>query len=209
MPETPVSFFAGWLLGLSAGLAPGPLTALLISATIRHRLRGGVQVALVPLFTDLPIVLLALLVLAPLAASRTVLGAVSVLGSLFLLYLARESLRMKAGAAAPQTAEPVGVLRKGIATNFLNPHPYLFWMGVGGPLLLQGWRQGPIPPLLFAAGFYLALVGSKLAIAVAVARFGRLLDSRVYLYLNRLLGLALLVFAVLFLRDGLALLGWG
>jgi threonine/homoserine/homoserine lactone efflux protein len=208
MPETPVSFLAGWLLGLSAGMAPGPLTALLISATVRYRLRGGVQVALVPLFTDLPIVLLALLVLAPLAASRVVLGVVSVLGSLFVLYLAWESLSMKSGAAAPQAA-PVGVLRKGIATNFLNPHPYLFWMGVGGPLLLQGWRQGPGPPLLFAAGFYLALVGSKLAIALVVARFGQLLDSRLYLYFNRLLGLALLVFAVLFLRDGLALLELG
>lgn len=38
----------GSILGLSAGMSPGPLFALVISETIAHDIRAGIKVALVP-----------------------------------------------------------------------------------------------------------------------------------------------------------------
>ncbi len=58
--------FSGILLGLSGGLAPGPLLTLLASETLRHGARAGVWVALAPLLTDLPIILATVLLLRPL-----------------------------------------------------------------------------------------------------------------------------------------------
>ena len=29
--------------------------------------------------------------------------------------------------------------------NLLNPHPYLFWIGIGGPTLLGAWDEGAAP----------------------------------------------------------------
>lgn len=55
----------GVLLGLSSGLAPGPLLALVASETLRHGVRAGVRVALAPLITDLPIILTTILLLRP------------------------------------------------------------------------------------------------------------------------------------------------
>lgn len=58
----------GAILGLSAGIAPGPLLALVISETLRHGMKAGVKVALAPIISDLPIVALTLYILAKLSA---------------------------------------------------------------------------------------------------------------------------------------------
>ena len=50
---------SGILLGLSGGLSPGPLTALVISQTLRFGAREGMLVALAPILTDGPLVLAA------------------------------------------------------------------------------------------------------------------------------------------------------
>ena len=51
---------SGILLGLSCGLVPGPLLALVLMQTMQHGAREGCKVALVPLITDAPIILVAL-----------------------------------------------------------------------------------------------------------------------------------------------------
>ena len=59
----------GIILGFSAGFAPGPLLALVISETLRHNIRSGIKVALAPIVTDLPIILISLFILAKLSDS--------------------------------------------------------------------------------------------------------------------------------------------
>ena len=41
----------GTVLGLSAGLAPGPLLTLVISETLQHDIRAGIKVAVAPFIT--------------------------------------------------------------------------------------------------------------------------------------------------------------
>ena len=55
---------SGAFLGLSCGLAPGPLLALLLAQTLRHGPREGCKIALTPLVTDAPIIVVALVVAA-------------------------------------------------------------------------------------------------------------------------------------------------
>jgi threonine/homoserine/homoserine lactone efflux protein len=82
---------AGAFLGLSCGLAPGPLLALVLVPTLRHGPREGCKIALTPLFTDAPIILVALVLAARLAELRPLLGIVSIAGGAFVLYLAWDS----------------------------------------------------------------------------------------------------------------------
>ncbi|NCD26558.1 MAG: hypothetical protein EOL86_13335, partial [Deltaproteobacteria bacterium] len=49
---------SGLVLGLSAGLSPGPLLTLMLSETLRHGVRAGLLVAVAPLISDLPIIIL-------------------------------------------------------------------------------------------------------------------------------------------------------
>jgi threonine/homoserine/homoserine lactone efflux protein len=197
---------AGIVLGLSAGFSPGPLMTLVLSQTIRHGTREGVKVALSPLLTDLPIILLSLLVLSRLAQFKSALGVLSILGGLYVLSLAYDSLRtgqlaVEAGDRRPQS------FSRGALVNALNPHPYIFWLTVGAPIMLKAWAKSPLSAALFTVGFFGSLVGSKVFLALLAGRTKHLLTNRTYSVLMRVLGALLILFALLLLRDGLALMG--
>jgi threonine/homoserine/homoserine lactone efflux protein len=204
--EAASSFAAGCLLGLTAGLSPGPLTALVIGETVSGGLRDGLKVSAAPLITDAPIVLASALVLAGLPSRDTVIGLVSLAGALFLLHLARATYR--APEAPVEAKSDKNALKRGVIVNFLNPHPYLFWVTVGAPILVAGHAEsGAASPAGFLAGFYLCLVGAKAGFAVAADRSRKFLGGRAYAWIMRLLALALLVFALAFFGKGLSLLG--
>jgi len=197
---------AAAVYGLSAGLSPGPLLALVISQSIRYGVREGAKAALAPLVTDLPIILLCVMVLKPLADSRFVLGLISMAGGLFVLYIASGCLRTTRLDLIDRGEAPQS-LGKGAAVNALNPHPYLFWLTVGGPAVLGAWAESPARAVAFVAVFSACIVGSKVLVAFVAGRSGRLLTGKGYGIVMRVLGLALLVFALLLLRDGISLTG--
>jgi hypothetical protein len=80
-------------------------------------------------------------------------------------------------------------------------------MTVGAPLLLRPGSAAAAT--LFVVAFYIGLVGAKIGMALLVARVRQVLLGAWYVWLNRLLAVALLALAVLLLRDGLALLTQG
>lgn len=192
----------GVVFGLAAGLMPGPLLALVIQQTLRHGPGEGIKVAAAPLLTDLPIVAAALFALNRLADADGVLGAISLLGAAFLGHLAYESVTTDLAAHAGPATTPRS-LQKGVAANLLNPHPYLFWLTVGAPILWHAWATSPVNAAGFLVAMYGCLVGSKMLVALLVERGRTVLTSRAYVLLVRALGIILLVFAMLFLRDGL------
>jgi threonine/homoserine/homoserine lactone efflux protein len=74
----------GIILGLSAGFAPGPLLALVISETLQHDMKAGVKVALAPILTDLPIIIFTLFIMAELSRFHLILGGISIIGACFI-----------------------------------------------------------------------------------------------------------------------------
>jgi len=193
---------SGVLLGLASGLAPGPLLALVLAQTLKHGRREGFKVAVSPLITDAPIILLALLVAAKAAEFRQVLGIVSLAGGAFVLYLAWETFR-PAAASSEGKAEKPGSWTKGILANLLSPHPWLFWLTVGSATLAKSMAESWLAAAAFLFGFYLLLVGSKLALAVLAAKSRGLLTGQPYVWVMRVLALMLGVFAILLFQEGL------
>jgi len=196
----------GTILGLSAGFAPGPLLTLVISETLQHDIQSGVKVALAPIITDLPIIILTLFILAKLSNFHSMLGIISLIGGCFILFMGYESIRTKGVALNFQETKPRS-LTKGILANALNPHPYLFWFSVGAPTMIKATKQNIIAPLAFIASFYALLVGSKILLAILVGKSKSFLVGNVYIYTMRFLGLVLCVLAFALFRDGLKLLG--
>lgn len=200
------NLFLGIVLGLSAGFAPGPLLALVISETLRHDVKAGIRVALSPLITDFPIILLTLFFLPRLSDSATVLGVISLIGGCVILYMGYESFRP--GEVNVQMRDPGrGSLVRGILVNALSPHPYLFWLTVGGTIMSGALEIGVAALAAFLCGFYVSLVGAKVVTAVLTARSRAFLRGRAYLWIMRALGCALWALALLLFRDGLELLG--
>ncbi len=197
----------GSILGLSAGFAPGPLLTLVISETLRHDIRAGIKVALAPMITDLPIIMLTLFILVKLSGFHKVLGIISCMGGFFVLYLGWQSMVTK-GVELNLLETRSKSLAKGIIVNTLNPHPYLFWFGVGGPTVTKAINQGLFAPLAFMGSFYVLLVGSKILIALLVGKSRSFLTGKGYIYTMRLLGVALCALAIFLFRDGFKLLGF-
>jgi threonine/homoserine/homoserine lactone efflux protein len=200
------SLITGALFGLAAGISPGPLLTLVISETLKHSRKEGIIIASTPVLTDIPIILLSVFILNKISGFNFVIGSISILGAFFIAYLAYESFTIKSIELDLQKIK-IQPLGKGIITNILSPHPYIFWMTVGAPTLLKAFRISPISALSFILGFYLFLVGSKITMAFIVDRSKSFLQSNTYIYIIRTLGLVLLLFAILFFRDGLKLFG--
>lgn len=195
----------GVALGLSAGFAPGPLTAFVVAQSLRFGAREGIKAAAAPLVTDLPIIAVSLLLVSCAADSQRVLGGVSVLGAGFVVYLAWECWRAPALAVGDDRVRPQSLL-KAATLNALSPHPYLFWLLVGAVQVTRAWQQTPAAAIAFVGGFYTCLCGSKALIALATAAARQHLLGRPYRVLMRALGVLLLLAALVLVRDGLRLL---
>jgi len=201
---------AGVLLGLSAGFSPGPLFALVLSQTLRYGVREGIKVAAAPLLTDLPIILASTFLLSRFSGYKELLGALSIAGAAILAHMAFETFRAKmreAWEVSVAKVEPRSLM-KGALVNFFSPHPYLFWIAIGSPMILKGWEVGPAASALFVAGFSGCLVAAKVVLAVLTGRSSRLLAGKWYVCTMRALGCLLFLFAGFLLWDGFRLLGW-
>ena len=121
-------------------------------------------------------------------------------------YLGIESLGFRGANVNSDKIKPRS-LQKGVIANFLNPSPYLFWVSIGAPIVVKAMDIGLVSTLSFIVSFYVLLVGSKVMIAFATGRSRHFLKSKGYIYAIKILGIMLLVFALLFLRNGLICFG--
>lgn len=192
----------GLTLGFGAGIAPGPMLALVIRSALRGGFAAGARMAMTPLVTDVPVILAAVLLAGGLPEAA--LGVLGIAGGLFVIHLGLEALREDpVPHAAP--GDVAADLRTGVVTNLLSPHPWLFWLTVGAPILADG---GLGEDAVFLAVFYALLVGSKAAIAgvIALGR-DRLVQGRGYALVLRGSGLLLLATGTLLLAEGITTVG--
>ncbi len=152
-------FLQGFLLGFPASATPGPMQAFLFSQTLKNGWRRSLQLALAPLISDIPIVLLVVFLLSNLPAWA--ISGLQIAGGLFLIYLAWGAFQ--SGKSSPmqeiQQDTPEHGLLKASLVNLLNPNPYIFWGTIGGVILLEAWRTSISNAIGFLAGMYLTLCG--------------------------------------------------
>src|SRR6266852_651040 len=193
----------GIVLGFTAGISPGPMLGLVINQTLKHGWRAGSVTALAPLLSDMPIIILMVFVLGHLP--QLMLHVLSLLGGAFVVYLGIETMRgIKSHIAVDKEVRPGRVLLPAVATNFMNPHPYLFWATVGGTLLLQSFAVGGIvTSAAFLLSFYTLLVGAKLGIVFLVSRSQSWLKGRMYRVLLIGSGMLLIGLGLLLIWEGL------
>ncbi len=194
------------ILGLSSGFAPGPLLTLVITETLQHGRAAGVKVSIAPLITDTPIVIIVLLLFSQIRHVEPLVGAISIVGGGFVFYLGLTSIRIRPVNLSTTVVKERSLL-KGIATNFLNPAPYLFWVGVGSPMLIKVYQESPAHAFAFLVIFYGLMVGSKILLAAIIARSRDFLSGNLYLLIMRILGVAMCLLAIGLVYDGLQLAG--
>ncbi len=199
-------FSAGLLLGAPSGFAPGPMLVLIVSETLRHGKRAGAKVACIPLLTDAPIVLISGLMFTQITNMNMLLGLISIIGSIFLLYLGIKSIRAANLELWDYTPRPL-LLKEIMIANLVNPNPYLFWFTVGAPIMVRSFQQNWWTGGSFLLSFYIGLVGVKLILAIATGNSRDFLQDLFYRRIMQMLSLLLMGFAVFLMLEGIIFLG--
>lgn len=197
----------GIILGLTAGFSPGPLLTLVLTETLQHNIRAGIKIAVSPVLTDLPIILLSLFLLSRVSHSDLILGLISIAGGCFILHMGIETIKVKSIPKGSLKKRENSLL-KGVIANLLSPHPYLFWITVGGPTISSAMNRGVHAAIGFVAAFYLLLIGSKISLAFITAKSSALLTEKRYRYIMLFLGICLCILSVLLFYDGAKLFGF-
>ena len=118
--------------GLAAGTGIGPLHTLLMNVTLTYGWRTGVFIALSPLMTDVPIILLMVGVLSQLPpAFGPILNIIGAFAIFFIAYRTFAELKNPA-QLNPTVNQPVSrkILMRGMAMNILSP-PGQMWRWLG------------------------------------------------------------------------------
>jgi threonine/homoserine/homoserine lactone efflux protein len=192
----------GSFLGLASGTSPGPLLAVTISETLKHGKWEGIKVAMSPLITDLPIILAILFLLSHLTNYNSIIGIIAFFGASYLIYSGIKSLKINSSSVELEL-EKNNALKKGIIVNFGNPHPYIFWISIGGPIIIKSLNTHVSNAILFILGFYIFLVGSKVIITLIVERSKSFISSKYYFSIIHVLGIVQIVFGLAFVKMGL------
>lgn len=197
MPELILGISLGW----AAGISPGPLSTLVLLTALRRGFAAGARVAVAPLLSDVIVVPVCLLAIEALPDGA--LTVLTVAGGVYLLYLGLSSFRE---ARRPHTTEEAAVprtvdLRRGFLTNLLSPHPWLFWVAVGGPILAEAWDRNPAAGAGFVVGFFTLLVGTKFGLAALAAGGRKVVSERWYGVAGRVGGVLLAGMGVILLVE--------
>lgn len=189
-----------------AGTQFGPLHSLLMNVTLANGWRTGLLLVFTPLLSDIPIIVLMLVILRALPpAFAPLLSLVGGLVMFAIAYSTFKTLRNPPPPLAPQ-AMTRQTLLKGVAVNFLNPGPYIYWGTISGPLFLQALNESIGTGVLFMVAFYGVFLSLMAAFVLLFDRL-RALNPRVLLGMRYFSLLIMVYFGLRFVFEGISGLG--
>lgn len=192
-------------IGLASGVAPGPMLILVVSTSLQHGLAAGVRVALAPLLSDLPIVAVVFSLFSWVQAHTRWIGMLAIAGSIYLAWFGWRELRGRPHGLNDWEIKPMS-MKQAATINFLNPHPWMFWIGVGGPVVFSNSGQGLQGGSVFVAGFYFALIGAKICVAWFISQSRDGLSPAAYRIILKCAAAVLLLFAATLFWEGTQLI---
>jgi threonine/homoserine/homoserine lactone efflux protein len=186
----------GITYAFAAAVQPGPFLTYIICQTLSRGWKRTLPAAFSPLLSDVPIVILALLLLSQVRDGFFLFLHFG--GGIFLLYLSSRSFKAlwnfdTNDAVDVQSGQQT--LMNAALVNVLNPNPYIGWTLIMGPLFLKGWREAPINGISLLLAFYCTMIISLVGIILLFA-FARNLGPRVNRISLGLSGVALACFGI-------------
>lgn len=193
----------GITYAFTAVVQPGPFQIFLLSQTLSKGWRRTLPAAFGPLISDLPVIILVLLLLS--AVPPHFISILQLAGGIFLLYLAFNAYKTWKNfnsTKPPPIHTDRQTLLSAVMVNLLNPNPYLGWSLVLGPLLLKGWHQNPSNGIVLLVGFYVTLVLGMVITILFFAAAGKF-GARINRVLIGISVIALSCFGIYELWSGL------
>lgn len=186
------------LLGLFAGLAPGPATTMVAVTGLERGFRAALPVAAAPMVTDLAPMFVSTLVITRL--NWNALTLLGLCGGVIVAMVGARLIRTSAATAqmVPTLGDADGPeevpihFGHAVATSAFNVAPWVFWFVVGSPLLLShlsvSWTRG----VVFVVVLFTVNASSALSLGWLASRAGSILAPRVRARVTAAAGLVLI-----------------
>ena len=194
------AILAGFILGLFAGLAPGPYTTMVAATGLERGFRAALPLALAPMVTDVIPLLATVFVLTSL--SPRVLTAMGLLGGVVLVVIGIRLLgryvgkTRLTGIGEEGHSPPTIRFRDVVTSTLFSPAPWLFWLGVASPILVRHWRDDWRHGAAFLAAVFVTNMGSASSLAWAASQGRRVLAPYWRHRLLRFMGIGLILAGV-------------
>jgi threonine/homoserine/homoserine lactone efflux protein len=193
----------GITYAFAAVVQPGPFQVFLLNQVLSKGWKRTLPAAFGPLISDIPVSIIALLLLNNF--QHNIISLLQAAGGLFLLYLAFSSFKTWKNYKFDQNNELHSgqtTLMKAVIVNLLNPNPYIGWSLILGPLFLKGWYERPANGIVLIVSFYVILISGMIVTIIIFGTTGRL-SVKVNKLLIGISAIALACFGIFELMSGL------
>ena len=191
----------GFILGFTVAVMLGPAFFTLIQTSIHRGFKSGVLLALGIFISDLSLVLLcgfgaSQIVYEP--KQKMILGIV---GGIILILFGAFTFTRKVDMETDDTKEPIKVpkpftfIAKGFLLNFANPFVWIFWLGVVG-VVTSTYSEKTEYMVVFLIGTLGTVFATDIIKSFIANKIKNILKPHFMTWLNRLVGLSLIVFGV-------------
>ena len=191
--------FLGFVIGLTGALAPGPTLVATINASIAGDWTTGLKVSLGHVIVELFLVILILLGLATVALPYT--SAIAGIGGIALV--AFGVLTIAGSRKATMSSSPVQTVANpymaGLVTSAANPYFWIWWLSIGGAMVIAGLEGGLVLAGAFMLGHWTADTAWLTLVSTGVSKGRTIFSDTAYQKIMLLCGIFLILFGVYYL----------
>jgi threonine/homoserine/homoserine lactone efflux protein len=200
-------FFSSLLIGLSGALMPGPMLSVCVAESYKKGFWAGPVMVLGHAIPEFILAVLFSLGLNKFLKDNTVKGVISVIGGVFLVWLAfKVFIEVRRGVTIDLSQKQDvgwGPLVAGLWSSVSNPGWIVWWATIGAQYIVLSLKHGMIGLAFFFVGHEMADLIWYSTVSFLVSRGRGKISDRVYHWVLYACSLMVLVFAVIFIVTGI------
>lgn len=200
-------FFSSLLIGLSGAMMPGPMFSVCVSESYKKGFWAGPVMVVGHAIPELCLAILFALGLNRFLKDKTVVAVISIVGGLFLVWLAYKVFsEVHHGLTIDLTARKEvgwGPLVGGLWSSVSNPGWIVWWATIGAQYIVLSLKHGIIGLVFFFVGHEMADLLWYSSVSFLVSRGRGRISDRIYHFVLYACAALVLVFAGIFIVSGI------
>jgi threonine/homoserine/homoserine lactone efflux protein len=200
-------FFSSLLIGLSGALMPGPMFSVCVAESYKKGFWAGPVMVVGHAIPELALAILFSFGLNKFLKDKALVGAISVIGGLFLVWLSiKVFTEVRHGVTVDLTAKQDigwGPLVGGMWSSVSNPGWIVWWATIGAQYIVLSLKHGVVGLVFFFAGHEMADLLWYSTVSFLVSRGRGRISDKFYHAVLYACSILVLVFAGIFITTGI------
>jgi len=193
-------FFLGFVIGLTGALAPGPTLVATINASLSGDWTAGPKITAGHMLAEFVLFLLIVMGLSTIALPYTT--AIAGIGGIALIAFGGLTI---AGSRTAGLSAPAGTVSNpyvaGLITSAANPYFWIWWLTIGGAMVIAGLEGGIVLAGIFFIGHRCADLSWYTVVSIGISRGRTIMSDPAYRLVMVICGIFLVLFGLYYLAG--------